>query len=65
MVGERIMIICCPWGATTSTTIRSVWLIDAQLAAVDSFQHPDARSIRHEWAGEPFDMHACVQALSP
>jgi hypothetical protein len=35
----------------------------AQLAAVDSFQHPDASSIRARWTGEPFDLHACVQAL--
>jgi len=34
-----------------------------QLAAVDSFQHPDAQTIRPRWAGEPFDVHACVQAL--
>jgi hypothetical protein len=34
-----------------------------QLAAVDGFQHPDARTIRPRWAGEPFDLHACVQAL--
>jgi hypothetical protein len=34
-----------------------------QLAAVDSFQHPDARTIRPRWAGENFDLHACVQAL--
>jgi hypothetical protein len=34
-----------------------------QLAAVDSFQHPDARTIRPRWAGETFDLHACVQAL--
>jgi hypothetical protein len=34
-----------------------------QLAAVDSFQHPDAQTIRPRWAGEPFDMHACVEAL--
>ena len=34
-----------------------------QLAAVDSFQHPDARTIRTRWAGETFDLHACVQAL--
>jgi len=34
-----------------------------QLAAVDSFQHPDARTIRPRWAGELFDLHACVQAL--
>jgi len=30
---------------------------------VDSFQHPDARTIRPRWTGEPFDLHACVQAL--
>jgi Domain of unknown function (DUF222)/HNH endonuclease len=35
----------------------------ARLAAVDSFQHPDAQTIRPRWAGEPFDLHACVQAL--
>jgi hypothetical protein len=34
-----------------------------RLAAVDSFQHPDARTIRPSWNGEPFDLHACVQAL--
>jgi Domain of unknown function (DUF222)/HNH endonuclease len=34
-----------------------------RLAAVDSFQHPAARIIRPRWAGEPFDRHACVQAL--
>jgi hypothetical protein len=34
-----------------------------QLTAVDSFQHPDARIIRPRWAGEVFDLHACVQAL--
>lgn len=30
---------------------------------VDSFQHPDARSIRPGWTGGPFDLHVCVQAL--
>jgi hypothetical protein len=34
-----------------------------QLAEVDSFQHPKARTIRPRWACEPFDLHACVQAL--
>jgi hypothetical protein len=34
-----------------------------RLAAVDSFQHPDAKTIRPRWTGEPFDLHACVQAL--
>ena len=34
-----------------------------QLAEVDSFHHPDARIIRPRWTGEPFDLHACVQAL--
>ena len=34
-----------------------------RLAGVDSFQHPDARIIRPRWAGEVFDLHACVQAL--
>ena len=36
---------------------------DDELAGVDSFQHPAARTIRPRWAGEPFDLHACVQAL--
>jgi hypothetical protein len=30
---------------------------------MDSFQHPAARTIRPRWAGERFDLHACVQAL--
>jgi uncharacterized protein DUF222/HNH endonuclease len=34
-----------------------------QLAAVDSFDHADAKIIRPRWTGEPFDLHACVQAL--
>src|SRR5215217_471628 len=33
-----------------------------RLAGVDSFQHPDALTIRPRWACEPFDLHACVQA---
>jgi hypothetical protein len=33
------------------------------VASVDNFQHPHARTIRPGWAGEPFDLHACVQAL--
>jgi hypothetical protein len=28
-----------------------------------SFHHPDARTIWPRWAGEPFDLHACVQTL--
>ena len=34
-----------------------------QLAEVNSFHHPDARTIRPRWTGEPFDLHSCVQAL--
>jgi hypothetical protein len=34
-----------------------------RLAGVDSFQHPDALTIRPRWAGETFDLNACVQAL--
>jgi hypothetical protein len=34
-----------------------------RLAALDSFQHPDAQTIRPRWADEPFDLNACVQAL--
>jgi hypothetical protein len=35
----------------------------AALNGVTSFDDPDARTIRPRWAGEPFDLHACVQAL--
>jgi hypothetical protein len=35
----------------------------AALAAVTGFSHPDAQVIRPGWAGERFDLHACVQAL--
>jgi hypothetical protein len=34
-----------------------------QLTVADSFRHPDARTLRPGWAGETFDLHACVQAL--
>ena len=34
-----------------------------RLTAVDSFHHPHATTIRPRWRGEPFDLHACVQAL--
>ncbi len=33
------------------------------LAAVTSFNDDDARTIRPRWAGERFDLHACVEAL--
>jgi hypothetical protein len=33
-----------------------------QLAGVDSFHHPDDRTVRPRWAGEVFDLYACVQA---
>jgi HNH endonuclease len=36
---------------------------DYRLAGVNSFHHPDAMAIRPRWAGEPFDLHTCVQAL--
>jgi Domain of unknown function (DUF222)/HNH endonuclease len=36
---------------------------DDRLAGVDSFQHLAATQIRPSWAGEPFDLHACVQTL--
>ena len=35
----------------------------AGIAAVRDLDHPDARTIRPGWAGEPFDLHACVRAL--
>jgi hypothetical protein len=34
-----------------------------RLAAVDSFQHPEVKTIRARWAGEPFDLHASVGAF--
>ena len=34
-----------------------------RIAAVDSFHHPDAKTIQPRWAGEPFNIHDCVQAL--
>ena len=34
-----------------------------RLTAVDSFHHPHATTIRPRWRGEPFHLHACVQAL--
>jgi hypothetical protein len=33
------------------------------LQGVTSFNDPDARTIRPGWAGERFDLHACVEAL--
>ena len=30
---------------------------------MDRFDHPDARKILPRWAGEPFSLHECVQAL--
>ncbi len=35
----------------------------ARFVAVTDLDHPDARTIRPGWAGERFDLHACVQAL--
>ncbi len=34
-----------------------------RLTEVDTFDHLDAKIIRPRWTGEPFDLHACVQAL--
>ena len=33
------------------------------MAGVDRFDHPAATVIRPGWAGEPFSLHDCVQAL--
>ena len=33
------------------------------IKGVDRFDHPDARRILPGWAGGPFDIHECVQAL--
>ncbi|WP_375425152.1 DUF222 domain-containing protein [uncultured Friedmanniella sp.] len=35
----------------------------AALAEVTGMDHPDARTIRPGWAGERFDLHACVEVL--
>lgn len=34
-----------------------------RIDAVDHWDHPDAARIRPGWNGEPFDLHACVEAL--
>ena len=34
-----------------------------RIEAVDSFHHPDAKTIQPRWTGEPFNIHDCVQAL--
>lgn len=31
--------------------------------AITNFADPRAQTIRPRWAGEPFDLHACVEAL--
>ena len=60
---------CDPWVADQNLAqhldfaLRRRQQTRDRLAAVDSFHHPDARTIRPRWAGEPFDLHACVQAL--
>ena len=60
---------CDPWVADQNLArhldfaLRRRQQTRDRLAAVDSFQHPDAQTIRPRWAGEPFDVHACVQAL--
>jgi hypothetical protein len=43
----------------TAHARRTAAIIDG----VDRFDHPDARTIRPRWAGEPFSIHGCVQAL--
>ena len=30
---------------------------------MQDLDHPDARTIQSGWAGERFDLHACVEAL--
>ncbi|MGO1973710.1 MAG: hypothetical protein ACTH2Q_12220, partial [Propionibacteriaceae bacterium] len=37
--------------------------LTAWIEGVDHWDHPDAARIRPGWAGEPFDLHACVEAL--
>jgi hypothetical protein len=55
-----------PWH--TSDTLADLLAAHARRTAeaidgVDRFDHTDARSIRPRWAGEPFSVHDCVQAL--
>jgi hypothetical protein len=65
------LILLCQWhhttvheGGVTITRNGDGWVFrKPELAAVGSFQHPDAQTIRPRWTGEPFDLHACVQAL--
>jgi hypothetical protein len=59
---------CDPWVADQNLAQHLDFALRRQqtrrrVAAVDSFHHPDAQTIRLRWAGEPFDLHACVQAL--
>ena len=61
---------CDPWLSDQNLALHLDFVLRRQreaekdhLAAVNSFQHPDARTIRPRRAGEPFDLHACVQAL--
>jgi hypothetical protein len=55
-----------PW--QTADTLTDLLAAHARRTAaiidgVDRFDHPDARTIRPRWAGEPFSVHDCVQAL--
>jgi hypothetical protein len=59
LIGGLTMTTC----PGTYFALRRRQLAHDRLAAVDSFQHPDAQTIRPRWTGEPFDLHACVQAL--
>jgi hypothetical protein len=55
-----------PWH--TSEALAGLLTAHARRAAetitgVDRFDHPAGRTIRPRWAGEPFSIHDCVQAL--
>jgi hypothetical protein len=59
-----------PWYTADRLPILLAEQLDRQraldtgkLSAVTGFNHPDAQTIRPGWAGEPFDLHACVQAI--
>jgi hypothetical protein len=53
------------WGADglTDRLAEQARRTAVALAGVDRFDHPDARKILPRWAGEPFNLHDCVQAL--
>jgi hypothetical protein len=55
---------CQHWHTDVPLANRLRYLNNQQhIEEVDSFRHPDAKTIQPRWAGEPFNIHDCVQAL--